>query len=368
MTQRLTGKYLTLLVSLFEGPMDRIEKLADRVGVSRTTVSKDLKWLSGEIPGSPRRFFRVVPNLNESALGLETIDVFLGTSKLSSIRTLEQLCDAHPYTKYRAQCYGAQTGIFVQYRVPKGTGNYIESFLRKLKTMKIISDYSILPTLTSTPIFSASRLEHWNSKTFTWDFNWEKWAKRKVPSHSKSQVSKESKIHLLDSRDISILTQLSYGARRKHKAIIDALKKENIGISSQDFSRHLTLLNEHFIQGYIVFLDTQAFDLYNNVILTARCDTKFGESLAKRMESNPIPFESTLKVKDDFLLWYLRLPSTHLSTFLKYLQSEVDNLRISILDYLSSEAYGVWSGAFNDTKKIWKTDRKFMVKDPLESL
>ncbi|TFG99080.1 hypothetical protein E4H12_04035 [Candidatus Thorarchaeota archaeon] len=368
MTNRLSGKLLSLLIALQENPMARIEQLASRVNLSRTTVSRDLKWLSGEHSKSSRRFFRVGPELYEYALGLETIDVFLETSNFESLAFLEKICDAHPYTKYRARCFGGHPGLFVQFRIPIGTTSHIESLLKKLKTQKSIQNYSILPTIGVDPIFSVTRLEHWNSDSFTWDFDWKKWAATKGRNSSKKTQTLEPLTDLLETRDISILNQLGFGARRKQKLIINALKNEGVQISSQDFSRHLALLNERFIRGYILYLDTDAFDLYSNVILTANCDSEFAQELELRMKSSPIPFQSTLKVKGGFLLWFLRLPPSHLSTFLAYLQEHVTDLNLSILDYLSSQVYGVWSGAFNESKRLWIDTPKFMVHDVLKSL
>lgn len=347
--------------------MGRIEQIASRVNLSRTTVSRDLKWLSGEQPNSSRRFFRVGPDFNESALGLETVDVFLETSNFESLTELEKFCDLHPYIKYRARCFGGHPGVFSQFRIPIGSSFLIESLLKKIKTKKIIVNYEILPTIGVKPIFSVTRLEHWNSESFTWDFDWKKWATtkiRKIPTKTRME---DSLTNLLESRDIDILNQLGHGARRKQKDIIAALENKGIEITSQDFSRRIALLNERFIRDYIVYLDTDAFDLYSNVILTAKCDSDFAKQLETRMISNPIPFQSTLKVKNGFLLWFLRLPPSHLSTFLAYLQEQVLDMNVSLLDYQSSEVYGVWSGAFDESEKKWIQNQKFMVMDVLKS-
>ncbi|TFG35001.1 ArsR family transcriptional regulator [Candidatus Thorarchaeota archaeon] len=365
MTQRLTGKYLTLLIALQEGPMDRIEQIAERVGLSRTTVSRDLKWLSGKLVESTRRYFRVVPDLNEPALGLETIDVFLDTSDFNTLRTLEKMCDVHPYTKYRARCFGHHFGLFVQFRIPIGTKTLITVLLKEIKSRNLISNYSILPTTEVEPIFSVSRLQHWNSESFSWDFDWNSWASKKIRKKLVESTQQKQLVTQLDKQDISILTHLSYGARRKQKEIIEALAKDNIHLSSQDFSRRLAYLNNYFIKDYIVFLDTDAFDLYSNVILTARTEPGFSEEIISLMNLNPIPFRSTLKIKDDFLLWFLRLPPNHLSEFLTYLQPRVRELNVSLLDHQKSTTYGVWDGAFDNG---WKRDRKFLVNDVLETL
>ena len=334
--------------------MDNIEQIAERVGLSRTTVSRDLKWLSGALPNSSGRYFRVIPDLNEPALGLTTVDAFLATPDILSIERLERLCDNHPYTKYRARCYGNCSGLFVQFRVPIGTESMISSLFKGIKAQNLITHYSILPTTEVEPIFSVSRLQHWNSESFSWDFDWTAWASSKLKRKMKEELIPHPMIDELDVYDINILTHLSYGARRKQKEIMTAMENEGIHVSSQDFSRRLAHLNEHFINNYIVFLDTDAFDLYSNVILTARTEFDFSAELTSLMKNNPIPFRSTLKIKDDFLLW-----------FLMYLQSQVHELKISLLDYRMSAVYGVWAGAFDNG---WKRDRKFMVTDVLNSL
>ena len=365
MTQRLTGKYLTILVALQEGPMDRIEQIAERVGLSRTTVSRDLKWLSGKLPDATKRYFRVIPDLNEPALGLETIDAFLDTPDIASLKKLEKLCDDHPYTKYRARCYGHHSGLFTQFRVPIGTEHLISSLLKGIKQKGLISKYSLLPTAKAEPIFSVSRLQHWNSESFSWNFDWTSWTNKKSKKKIVESTATPNLIHQLDKNDIHILTHLVHGARRKQKEIIDALAKDGILLSSQDFSRRLTHLNAHFINDYIIFLDTNAFDLYSNVILTAKTEPGFSAELAELMKSNPIPFRSTLKIKDDFLLWFLRLPPNHLSEFLMYLQPKIHEMKISLLDYQNSQVYGVWAGAFDNG---WIQSRQFIVSDTLDSL
>jgi len=345
--------------------MDTIEQIAERVGLSRTTVSRDIKWLSGKLPGATKRYFRVVPDLNETSLELETIDVFLDTPDIEALVKLEKMCDIHPYTKYRARCYGHHSGLFVQFRIPISTEKLIKALLQRLKLKMLLTKYSILPTIEVNPIFSVSRLQHWNSDSFSWDFDWNAWATERIKKIPIESIHTASVVDHLDNQDISILTHLSYGARRKQKEIIKALEKDDIHLSSQEFSRRLAFLNSSVIKDYIIFLDTDAFDLYSNVILTAQAEQGFAEEIHAKMKSNPIPFRSTLKIKDEFLLWFLRLPPNHLSHFLTFLQPRVHELNISLLDHQSSVTYGVWSGAFNGG---WKKDSDFLVTKVIEEL
>jgi DNA-binding Lrp family transcriptional regulator len=362
MGRRLSGNYLSLLIALQEGPMDTLEELAERVGYSRTTVSKYLRELQGRTKDNGRRYFRVIPDLNETALGLQTVDAFVETSELAVIEDIEALCEKHPYTKYRSRCYGNYSGIFTQFRVPISKTGKVRKMLEQKQTELGFDNYTVLPTVNTQPVFTVSSLEHWNVDSFTWNFDWEEWASQDLSRREPSgRRTTESRLDILNKKDFYILTKLGMGARRKQKEIIVELKKEGVEFTSQEFSRRYALLEENFIEGYHVFLDRETFDLYSNVILTARCPNEFGKELQTRIELHPIPFRSTLKVKDDFIFWYLRLPQSHLSSLLNYLQQNVDKLTVSLVDYIQSQVYALWAETFDEEKHQWKTNDEFMM-------
>jgi len=342
--------------------MDTLEELAERVGYSRTTVSKYLRELQGRTKGNGRQYFRVIPDLNEKALGLQTVDAFVETSELAVIEDTEALCDEHPYTKYRSRCYGHYSGVFTQFRVPISKTRKARKILERKQNELAFDNCTVLPTVNTEPVFTVSKLEHWNVDSFTWKFDWEGWASQDLSGGKQSdRGTTESRLDILNKKDFYILTKLGMGARRKQKEIILELEEENIEFTSQEFSRRYALLEENFIDGYHVFLDRETFDLYSNVILTARCPKEFGAELETRVKSHPIPFRSTLKVKDDFIFWYLRLPQSHLSSLLNYLQQNVDKLTVSLVDYIQSQVYALWAETFDEEKHQWKTDDEFMM-------
>ncbi len=361
-TFRLTGKHLSLLLALQEGPLETTKDLSHRVDFSRSTVSKYLKWLDGKSNDSPKKFFRVVPEFDEAALALYTVEVFLKTDNYDSIRNLEQLCDAHPYTKYRARSYGGFPGLFAQFRIPLGSQNQLRTLLESKVDENHLDSFWILPTTNTAPIFSIARLEHWDNNSFTWGFDWSSWIEStiEIPSVKKPRQS-VPRLDLLSKNDMYILSDLVHGARRKQKAIIDKLSKRGIEFSSQEFSRRLKLLQDHFIQGYHVFIDPEAFDLYSNVILTANVEQRFALELQAKMLSNPIPFRSTLKIADEFLFWYLRLPPSHMSRVLEYVHGNSSDLMVSMVDYENTEVYGIWPETFDEKSKSWRISSEFMI-------
>jgi len=342
--------------------MDRLETLAKRVNMSRTSVANHLKWLSGEDPTSEKRFYRVVPDLDEDTLGLQTIDVFFETPTLVSMKKVEDLCETHPYTKYRARCYGGESEVFVQFRIPKGTTSTLRKFLQASKRDGDFKDYRILPTENVPSFFSTPRLEYWNIESFTWDFDWSKWLATPFQSGTASSHKQSpSKLDLLAKKDIQILHLLAKGVRRKQRVIIEELESLDMPTTSQEFSRRLRVLKENIITRYHVYLDIEAFDLYSNVIITADCKPDFSKEILSRLKSNPIPFRTTLKIKDDFMFWYLRLPPSHLSRLLNYLHENVDNLRLSTVDYEKTQVYGLWSDAFIEETNSWRIDSDFLL-------
>ena len=361
-TFRLTGKHLSLLLALQEGPLETTQDLSRRVDYSRSTVAKYLKWLDGKSEESPKKFFRVVPEFDEAALGLFTLDVFLKTDRYESIMNLEQLCDAHPYTKYRARSYGGIPGLFAQFRIPIGSQNHLRTLLESKINVKYLDSFWILPTANTHPIFSIARLEHWDNNSFTLDFDWSSWIESdvEIPPVKKPKQS-APRLDLLSKKDMYILSDLVHGARRKQKEIIDKFSKRGIEFTSQEFSRRLKVLQDYFTQGYHVFIDPEAFDLYSNVILTANVEERFALELQAKMLSNPIPFRSTLKIADEFLFWYLRLPPSHMSRVLEYIHRNSSNLMVSLVDYENTEVYGIWPETFDEESKSWRTSSEFMI-------
>ncbi len=345
--------------------MNTVQELAMRVSFSRTTVSEYLRKMSSKGKDSTDRLFRVIPQLDEVSLGLNTTDCFLMTSNLESLKRMERLCDEHPYTKYRARCYGAHSGLFVQFRIPSGTQPMIKDLLRRVKSAGHLDAFSVLPTSEHPPIFSTSKVANWNPRTFTWRFDWNRWFEKEVDTVIPQKKGGEAFLDVLTKKDLYIICQLNHGARRKQKDMIQALSKDGIDFTSQDFSRRLKRIEERFITGYHVFVEPTAFDLYSNVILTATCDSEQIYRLQSRMTAHPIPFRSTLKRNDNYLFWYLQLPPSHLSALLGRMHSISRNFVVTMLDYHRSQVYGPWAEAFDEEAAQWRKDREFMVTDVL---
>ncbi|MGQ4912722.1 MAG: hypothetical protein ACP6KW_11180 [Candidatus Thorarchaeota archaeon] len=364
MTERkLQGRHISILMALQEDPMTSVSDLVKRSGLSQTTVYQDLKWLSGDHPESKFRYFRVVPDFDENALGLETVDVVIEVSAFSQYAPLERTLDNHPYTKYRIRIHGSTNGLFVQFRVPHGTSRYVTELLKELRSRERLRDFRILPTQNTESIYTVSSLKNWNLETFSWSFDVDAWASTKAKRVRFSPIRRDPpRLSLLKELDIRVMCHLTRGSRRKQRQIIDALAQEGVTISSQDFSRRLRAINDNFIKGYRLYIDPDAFDLWSNILVTAHVTKRFSEELRGRLRTSSFPFRSTLKLNDEFLLWFIRLPPGHVSELVNYLHSVTSGTEVNLADYRRSEVYCLWHKAFNEERHQWRQDRSFLME------
>lgn len=215
---KLQGRHISILMALQEDPMMSVAQLAEKYPLSQTTLYNDLKWLSGDQPDSTFRYFRVVPNLNEDALGLETLDLLVEVPEHNQFQEIEEVLDNHPYTSYRIRTYGATNGLFVQFRIPHGTSEHIATLLENLRDMRKVGRCRVLPSQAVESIYTVSRLKNWDLNTFSWSFDLETW---RTTAHEPIKYSprkrEPSRLDLLEKRDIKIMCELTRGASSRHQ-------------------------------------------------------------------------------------------------------------------------------------------------------
>lgn len=62
----------------------------------------------------------------------------------------------------------------------------------------------------------------------------------------------------------------------------------------------------------------------------------------------PVPFEFLLRVSDSGLYWFVRMPPTHLSSFLTNLHANLENMTVTAIDYSQSFVYSIWPKTFDE--------------------
>ena len=373
---------MQVLIGLQEKPSATLEDLAKATNFSTSLVFKILKRLT-DTENFEKQAFNVIAHPNLFALGLEVIDVIVKCKNLSQIQLMHQLSILHPYTIYRAKCFGDINGIFFQFRIPIGTRHYIDELFLKLKEQKHIENYQILEFGIKNVIYTTVKLESWNLEQLSWNFNWKNWFnKQQENSQKEKSTNRKTQINNQDStrkigyvkkwlkqRDVAILNELAIGARRKNKEIMDTLQtKSKINFSPQSFSRRFMKIKEECVELFRVFIDPNAFQLITPVLILGKGDQIKINDLTMRMKSDPIPFNSVLKTRDTQFFLYLLVPSTFLTYILHELQGILTELQFFYIDVGTVRTWGLWYETYDDDAHNWIQTREFMVDDVLQGI
>nr|NHJ85746.1 hypothetical protein [Asgard group archaeon] len=109
--------------------------------------------------------FNVVATTNLWNLGLESLDIIVEVDNEEKTQLIEKLSFTHPYTFYRARCFGDSNGILIQFNIPMNSQKLIIELFEILKEKKFIDNFIVLPFKNAEPIFTTPNLDHWNPKT-----------------------------------------------------------------------------------------------------------------------------------------------------------------------------------------------------------
>ncbi|MHA1746463.1 MAG: hypothetical protein ACTSWW_10715 [Promethearchaeota archaeon] len=358
---------MKLLISLQENPNSTLEQLALASRFSTSLVFKILKRLT-ETTNFAKPAFNIVAHPNLFALGLEVVDVIVKCKDLSQIQLMQRLSMIHPYTIYRAKCFGETNGIFFQFRIPNRTRHNIDELFIRLKEENRIEDYQILEFGVKNVIYTTVRLESWNLDQLSWNFNWEEWFTKQPLILPRGEISTQNTPGYvkkwLKQRDVAILNELAIDARRKNKVIMKVLReKSEIDFSPQSFSRRFMKIKEECVDLFRVFIDPNAFQLITPVLILGNGDASRISELTTRLKTDPIPFNSVLKTRDTQFFWYLHVPSIHLTYILHELQGILTELQFLFIDVGTVQTWGMWHDTYDDAAHNWIQTRKFMVDD-----
>ncbi|MEA2071831.1 MAG: hypothetical protein U9O98_11155 [Asgard group archaeon] len=323
-----------------------------------------------DLQSSSKNCFNVVGTINLWNLGLEGIDVLVECDSEKKLQYIENLCYQHPYTSYRARCFGDINGLLVQFNMPIGHSNFISELFSHLKTNKQIDNFSLLPFQKSSPIFTTPNVDFWNPNTYQWTFDWEDWftynikPQKRKKSHGEPGTAKK----WLTKSHLAIISELGVNARRKNIDIIKKLKKDGFDFTPQTFSRYLKKVKNNCIKNYRVFLKPTVFDLYSTVLIWGEADKKVVKDLEVRLLSLTFPFSSTFKTNQENLFWYLHLPPSHLSNLLFTLRKKLTDMHFNFIDYNRAQSYFLWPQTFDEEKQDWIVNEDFLLNNVVKNL
>ncbi len=373
--EKLTERYLSLLTALQNNPFGTADELAEAAKISKPTVLRRLQALNGsddvyedsDLP-SGEQYFVVKPLLNFRELGLEQVDALIDVKHADMIEQLEEIAKSHPYTIYRSRCFGSVNGLLLQFAVPLNSSPLIKELFEKLTETDSIARYKILPTSKSIPIYSSMKIDGWDADQRTWNFDWSEWFKLGKSSKIKRVEEREptTSLEWLTKDDVFIISELMRSARRKNTEIISALEEHDVAFTPQTFGRHLKIINDRCIRGYRVTFHPIFFETLAGVLIYGTSDPKILGALKKKFEKNPPPFESTLRVHEDKIFWYLRIPQSLTNPFLNEAIALIEFIDMCYLDYRNSLLYYIWPKTFDEDSHSWRKDISFLLHDVIK--
>ncbi|MFX0116092.1 MAG: hypothetical protein ACFFB3_16195 [Candidatus Hodarchaeota archaeon] len=346
---------INLLIALQDHPLASDSYLAKQIGVSQPTATSRLNHLKEKIS-----LYNVHCDLDPDALGMEMVDAVLDIPTVQGLQTLETLCEVHPYTVYRVRKFGRASGLFIQFRIPNGSEAFIENLLKSCQKQKLISVFRILKRASNVPrpIFTRTKLPAWNPSAMKWEFEWDVWnekleqASAILPNIRRS----ESVLSELTGLDVKLLEELTQDARQRNTDIMRKIGFE-VGTPGlpQKVSRRLKFLKEKTVAGYRVFLNWEVFDTYHTFVFICKASKEDTACLYNHLSVNPIPFQSSFVILEDGYFWAVQSPPSHFSNVAKVVWKYSEARELLLLDYKTSEVYGLWSETFDSSAHSWRT-------------
>ncbi len=344
-------------------------RLAEEIGVSPPTAKAWLDSLKKE-----RVYVGVQAILNPIRLGLQVYDFLVETGSHDDLVRIEQFCEEHPYTLYRARVYGGSThGLLLQFRQPPETQKHLERAFKKLKEHGLVERVRELPTLLPgyCSTYTHPKPEAWDSERLTWNFDWDRWWNT-PPSHvrfnGETVYDKPQDVIDIDGLDAKILEEITMDARRKNTEIMDkiGLDKNERGVP-QMFSKRLKRLQE-IIETYTVFINWTHFDVYSTSMIIAKAPPEVTQRLIAKLGEGDFPFASSIREISTGFVWSARMPSAHMSEMITLVWKICESFELLTIDYKYSQRYGLWAETFDEATRSWRADEDFTLNKPLKHI
>jgi len=359
---------LKLLFALQDDPMAPAATLARKVGITPPTARAWLEDLQRK-----RVYGGVHANLRARRIGLELDDFILRVDSYDSLLKVEQFCEEHPYTSYRARVFGGEKqGIMLQFRQPEEAKTHLLTAFDEMERQGLVREVREIPTLAAEygSKYTRPKFSAWDEERMAWRFDWKKWWNRRLRQANSDQTDTTSfKPLSLDMMDAKLLEQITRNARRKNTEIIEAMgyRKDEPGIQ-QKVSSRLKVLERKVVEEYRVFIEWFHFDVYNTPFIMARADEEVTDNLIRRLSQGGFPFGSSIRKTRNGFVWSARLPAAHVSELIALVWSIAKSYEVLMIDYKHSVVYGLWSEAFDEDTRWWKTSKSFCCDEPLKAI
>ncbi len=346
-----------VLGALTDAPLSSVDAIAKQAGMSPSGLLKRVRHLveSGFLNS---QFVRA--QISYSAVGLETVLV-LAESKPSSWESVEQACDAHPYTQFRIRCMGVINGFLLIFAIPQNTKPLLLEFLEALKTSGAITKYSIQSPVSEWG-HSETHFQIFDPANSSWNFDWKEWDSKIDAASSHLGLGGGSILNHLDEIDIRILRAFSVDARQEKKALA-----EKLGIRDYELSRRLKFLEEnHAFRYHRLAHETGVLGVVMTVVLRCKANLELTGKVVNAAKD--FPFQGSVYPLDDGFLILANMPSSQVTNMVGTMLRRCESVDLMWGDYNSSMKYFFDNDPSNFSSSGWNVERSYVVSAPLKGL
>jgi DNA-binding Lrp family transcriptional regulator len=271
---------------------------------------------------------------------------------------LEQMCLAHPYTRYRIRCIGPFNALFTLFAIPPGCMSPLMELFEMLVDQRRLEGYDVHIPIADVAVSEMDFRRYDPDRG--WDYNWLSWEESWDRHPPSLDMPLPSILNRMDGGDMRILREISRDLLRTQSEIA-----KNAKVTESKTSRRILMFqNERIISDYRVLVGEFLTGFASAVLF--RCRANFADVKRIAAAVPKLPFQCTLIPETQGFLLYATLPSLDIPIVSGVLKRHCFSVETFWCDYLSSYRWPFDPQPFRDG--IWRADYDFMVQDVLRNL
>ena len=388
---RLTETEEKIINQLRKDPSISYRKMARNLKVPLQTVVRAIHSLEKRAIVHPPKV-----NIYFPKFGLKHYCVYFYTREIAQLNLLCLACDEHPHTVYRAYFFGERSGIYASFQITHEGFSLLKEFLDKLLERNYCEKYDIFEHLEYSSVviqpFSSITPLH---RTFNIQEAWEKRKKQETILPKKLQIINLKKLHTIQfmiTRDLTRNFRVKEkDLLRKYQQFVEEQKEEwyaiptgqtNVleeyigskteGALSVDFHRKMKYVKENLVgsKGSLTSVSPQLNYEIIAQIIVQNVDEAEQARIFHLLRNVYFPLQFAVVLIQNGLHFYMRGHKQHIAELVYLLRESYRNVKLYFIDNLGNHGtgYPFYIENYDFTERKWKTDRKWIVDDALESL
>ncbi len=304
--------------------------------------------------------------------------LFRNITDRKSLNSLKMLCDVHPYTHYRSVMYGQNATLYVQFDIPPAIRRNMQILYSSLLERGLYKSLEVIDEKYG--VSQKADFARWNMDDNSWTLTyqqkssisertskiedlWEEFMRMK--NKPQAEILQPALVYNFDSLDMLLLRELTINSRVTIKDLAKAYGKD-----ASTISRRIARIRELVAPEDLLYYNYSVFDLTYAQIITGVFNKNShldDERFYQFIKSGVLPFECKGVTDGQQFLIYLHTPPSYASDFSEFFWEHADNVEIFQMQLGSSFTYFFYHENYLGDG-MWKTDKKYVLDDPLASI